>query len=95
MGRTDIQVETTSLRLVVEVKRGRQVPLRRQGPQVADRFNDGDEREGRIVVIAEYAEHFPPVVALPTVIDGIPITYLPCAGRSSRGADRELRREPG
>ena len=102
-GRTDIELETDLLRLVVEAKRGWTLPLRSQLQQYANRLNDGDSRLGHIAVVAECAHHFPPVLALPAVIDGISVTYVPwsriaqlveeTAGSIGDRAEKRLLRE--
>ena len=76
-GRTDIEVETERLRLVVEAKRGWQLPHRSQLQKYADRLNAHDDRLGRIAVVAECDSGFPPVTVLPAQLDGIPVTYVP------------------
>jgi hypothetical protein len=40
-------------------------------------LNSGEQRQGRILVVAECAPYFPPVAALPQDIDGIRVSYLP------------------
>ncbi len=76
-GRTDVEVETERLHLVMEAKRGWNLPLDSQLQQYADRLNEHDEREGRIVVVAECAPYYLPVNALPNEIDGVPVSYVP------------------
>jgi hypothetical protein len=76
-GRTDIEIETEFLRLVIEAKRGWQLPHRDQLQLYASRLNSHDSRHKRIAVVAEAAPHFPPVAALPPSLDGVPVTYLP------------------
>ena len=76
-GRTDIEIESELLHLVVEAKRGWQLPTYCQLKQYADRLRSGDLRESCIVVVAECTPYYPPVADLPTDIDGIPVKYLP------------------
>jgi hypothetical protein len=76
-GRTDVEVETERSHLVLEAKRGWNLPRVAQLQQYADRLNDGDERERRIAVVAECADYYPPVKALPESLGGVPISYLP------------------
>jgi hypothetical protein len=76
-GRTDVEIETERLHLIVEAKRGWNLPLDSQLQLYADRLNARDEREGRIAVVAECAPYYPPVKALPKAIDGVPVLYLP------------------
>lgn len=79
-GRTDIEVETDRVHLIVEAKRGWTVPGPEQLQKYADRLNARDDREGGILVVAGAAAHFPPVQALPGGVDGIPVSYLPWSG---------------
>jgi hypothetical protein len=76
-GRTDVEIETERLHLIVEAKRGWDLPLDSQLQQYADRLSARDERDGRIAVVSECAPYYPPVKALPSVIDGVPVSYLP------------------
>ena len=100
-GRTDVEVETEFLRLVIEAKRGwaasRGTGSSRSTPT---RLNTRDGREGRIVVVAECAEHFPPLAAMPAGINGVPITYVPwsrvaAARRPDRGMPPGAKRRSG
>ncbi len=74
-GRTDVEIETERLHLVVEAKRGWNLPLPAQLQQYADRLNASDQRDRRIAVVAACAPYYPPVKSLPDVIDGVPVTY--------------------
>lgn len=74
-GRTDVEIETEHLHLVLEAKRGWNLPLPSQLQQYAERLNERDDRHGRIVVVAECAPYYPPVLALPNPIDGVPVFY--------------------
>jgi len=76
-GRTDVEIETERLHLIVEAKRGWNLPLTAQLQQYADRLNARDERDGRIAVVAECAPYYPPVKELPNPIDGVPVSYVP------------------
>ena len=76
-GRTDVEVESEFLHLIVEAKRGWQLPTYGQLEQYARRLRNGEPRQTCIVVIAECAPYYAPVAALPKKIYGIPITYLP------------------
>ena len=78
-GRTDIEIETERLHLIMEAKRGWNLPFTSQLQQYADRLNARDEREGRIAVVSECAPYYPPVQALPNPIDSIPVSYIPWA----------------
>jgi hypothetical protein len=78
-GRTDVEIETERLHLIVEAKRGWNLPLHSQLQQYADRLNEHEERNGRIAVVAECARFYPPVQALPNSIDDIPLAYMPWA----------------
>ena len=64
-GRTDIEIETEFLRLVIEAKRGWQLPRRDQLQLYALRLNSHDTRYKHIAVVTEAAPHFPPAAALP------------------------------
>lgn len=50
-GRTDIEIETEMLHLIVEAKRGWNLPLPAQLQQYADRLNERDDRAGRIPML--------------------------------------------
>jgi len=76
-GRTDIEIETARLHLIVEAKRGWNLPLDSQLQQYAARLNGDDDRGGRIAVVSECAPYYPPVKALPNAIDGVPVSHLP------------------
>jgi hypothetical protein len=76
-GRTDMEIETEHLHLVVEAKRGWDLPTQAQLQHYADRLNERDQRDGRIVVIAECAAYYPPAKALLHPIDGVPVSYTP------------------
>ncbi|HEV2973724.1 MAG TPA: hypothetical protein VGX69_01855 [Solirubrobacteraceae bacterium] len=76
-GRTDVELETERLHLVLEAKRGWNLPTEAQLQQYADRLNERDDRRGRIVVVAECARYYPPVKTLPKSLDGVPVLYLP------------------
>lgn len=76
-GRTDIEVQSEQLRLVIEAKRGWNLPTRRQLQQYVNRLNGDDSRLGRIAVVSECAPHYPAVAELPRELDGIEVTYLP------------------
>jgi hypothetical protein len=79
-GRTDVEVETERLHLVVEAKRGWDLPTHAQLQQYADRLNERDDRDGRIVVVSECAPYYPPVALLLHPIDGVPVSYTPWKG---------------
>jgi len=76
-GRTDVEIETGRLHLIVEAKRGWNLPLPAQLQQYADRLNASDERWGRIAVVSECAPYYQPAQALPNSIDGIPVAHMP------------------
>ena len=59
-GRTDIEIETELLHLIVEAKRGWTLPLPEQLSKYASRLDARDDREGRIAVVAECASYYPP-----------------------------------
>jgi hypothetical protein len=78
-GRTDIEIETERLHLVIEAKRGWNLPLPFQLEQYGRRLASRDDRAGRIAVVAECAPYYPPVKALPNRVAGIPVSYVPWA----------------
>lgn len=78
-GRTDIEVQTQDAHLVVEAKRGWDLPSQHQLIKYARRLTSGDERRRAIAVIAECAPHYPPVSQLPDELAGVPILYVPWA----------------
>jgi hypothetical protein len=75
-GRTDIEIETEHLHLVLEAKRGWILPLLPQIEQYAERLLEHDERAGHILVVAECSADYPPVQSLPDSVFGIPVSYL-------------------
>jgi hypothetical protein len=75
--RGDVEIETERLHLVVEAKRGWNLPTPAQLQQYADRLDERDDRDRRIAVIAECAPYYPPVQALPESLDGVPVSYTP------------------
>lgn len=76
-GRTDIEVESERQHLVIEAKRGWQLPGYDQLEQYARRLRNGEPRQRCVLVVAECASYYPPVLALPKEVYGIPIGYLP------------------
>jgi hypothetical protein len=76
-GRTDVEIETEWLHLVLEAKRGWNLPATGQLQQYADRLNEQDDRDRRIAVVAECADYYPPVRDLPKMLDGVRISYVP------------------
>ncbi len=76
-GRTDVEIETEHLHLVLEAKRGWNLPTEAQLQQYTDRLNEHDDRDRRITVAAECAPYYPPVKSLPKSLDGIPVSYVP------------------
>ncbi len=98
-GRTDIEVETEFRQLIVEAKRGWNLPGPAQLRKYARRLGANDERESRIIVVAECSPDYWPVVALPREIEGIPISYVPwsriaelVATTADESASREEKR---
>lgn len=87
-GRTDIEVETELLRLVIEAKRGWQLPQGTQLQKYAARLNAGDTCQGHIAVVAECAPHFPPRASLPRELDGIPCQLRAMVTRGKTGSRR-------
>jgi hypothetical protein len=77
-GRTDIEIQTQRMRLVIEAKRGWDLPGTAQLAQYAARLNaEGGDRDKAIAVIAECASYYPPVVGLARELAGVPIRYVP------------------
>jgi hypothetical protein len=76
-GRTDVEIETQRLHLVLEAKRGWNLPTVGQLQQYAERLNERDDRDRRIGVVAECAAYYPPVQTLPKALDGVPVSYMP------------------
>jgi hypothetical protein len=75
-GRTDVEIESNRLHLIVEAKRGWDLPSYRQLEQYAKRLRSNDQREGCVLVVSECAPYYPPVAAVPREILGIPVRYL-------------------
>jgi hypothetical protein len=102
-GRTDVEIETERLHLIVEAKRGWHLPTDYQLQQYAERLRSGESGQGHILVVAECAPYFPPVAALPQEISGVPVSYLPWSrvaelvnrtvAACSRLAEKQLLRE--
>jgi len=76
-GRTDVEVETERMHLIVEAKRGWNLPLESQLQRYAQRFKKRDGRDGRIVVVAECEPYYPPIRPLLQPIAGVPVSYVP------------------
>jgi len=76
-GRTDVEVESEWLHLIVEAKRGWQLPGYDQLEQYARRLKPGESRRKCILVVAECAPYYPLVATMPKEIYGISIRYLP------------------
>ena len=75
-GRTDVEIESKRLHLIVEAKRGWELPTYGQLKQYAERLRSNEQREGCVLVVSECAPYYPPVAALPGEIFGIPIMYM-------------------
>ncbi len=88
-GRTDIEIETEHAHLVIEAKRGWTVPQMQQLQKYADRLKRERGRDRRIVVVAEAAEHFPPVQQMLDggPVDGIRVSYLPWSQLAALAAE--------
>lgn len=75
-GRTDVEVQTQNEHLIVEAKRGWGLPPEGQLEQYARRLaRDAGDRRKTILVVAECAQHFPPVQELPRELHGVPVLY--------------------
>jgi hypothetical protein len=102
-GRTDIEVESQLRALIVEAKRGWSLPGHAQLRKYAQRLNADGERAGHILVVSECRRDYPPVQALPSVMEGMPVTYMPWSQvaelvaatipRLRRQAEKRLLRE--
>lgn len=102
-GRTDVEVQTRDAHLIVEAKRGWNLPTRDQLDQYARRLAAGDERRRAIAVVGEAANHYPPVGQLPRELRGVPIHYVPWSrvahlvatvgGESTNHAEKRLLAE--
>src|SRR3954451_6394978 len=68
-GRTDIEIETDRVHLIIEAKRGWTLPGIDQLTKYAKRLNAVEERETHIAVVAEAARHFPPIAELPPTVE--------------------------
>jgi len=75
-GRTDVEIESKRLHLIVEAKRGWDLPSYGQLEQYAKRLQSNEQREGCVLGVSECAPYYPPVAALPRQILGIPVRYL-------------------
>lgn len=77
-GRTDVEIETEQLHLIVEAKRGWNLPSASQLQQYAERLSEHEDRDGRIMVVAECAPYYPPVKDLlkPLAdVPDVPVSY--------------------
>jgi hypothetical protein len=72
-GRTDIELQTQDAHLVVEAKRGWDLPDLAQ----LTTLNRTSAPRKAIAVVSECARHYPPVKALPRSIEGVPVHYVP------------------
>jgi hypothetical protein len=75
-GRTDIEIETDDLHLIIEAKRGWQLPDRSQLKLYLPRLRKTQPKEPLLVVIAESSAEWVTTQSMPASIDGIPIRYL-------------------
>lgn len=77
-GRTDVEIETDRQHVILEAKRGWNLPHPDQLETYAARLG-GDGRLGCIAVVSECSLDYPPVAELPETIGAIPVRYLPWA----------------
>lgn len=82
-GRTDIEIESKEAHLIVEAKRGWDLPSEDQLRLYAKRMRSTEERRCAIAVVSECSSEYPPVKALPASIADIPIHYIPWSRVSS------------
>lgn len=73
-GRTDVELENDHAHLIVEAKRGWDVPRPGQLEQYAQRF-DG-EGSSRIIVLTEATAEHATAHHLPSAVDGTPVSYV-------------------
>lgn len=85
-GRTDIEVNSVRRALVVEAKRGWNLPTEAQLEQYARRRASelsaetaaaSSERAAHVLVVSECLRDYPRVAELPPALHGIPISYMP------------------
>jgi hypothetical protein len=89
-GRTDIEIETDRVHLVVEAKRGWVLPGQPQLSQYARRLakqHTHDHREMRIAVVSECSQEFVAAKGYPDVIDGVPVVYAAWSDIADLAAD--------
>lgn len=99
-GRTDVEVETKRLHLILEAKRGWWLPDEEQLRRYAGRFED--ERAPMLLVVAECSSDYARP-RLPDAVDGVPVRYAAwadvarlvdtVASATSRLAEKRLLRE--
>jgi hypothetical protein len=100
-GRTDVEVQTDGLHLIVEAKRGWALPTIEQLAQYTGRFDAA--RVPRLLVVSECSTEYA-TPRLPVEVAGVPVSYLPwgdvatlvedVAGvRGAGQAERRLLRE--
>lgn len=98
-GRTDVEVETERAHLILEAKRGWNLPTTEQLAQYAGRFSDG--RAPRLLVVAECSSAWA-TARLPTAVGGVPVVYVSweevaamveAVAAAARTAEKRLLRE--
>jgi len=75
-GRTDIEIETDDVHLIIEAKRGWQLPVRSQLELYVPRLKKTQPKEPLLLVIAESSAEWVTTQSLPAALDGIPVRYL-------------------
>lgn len=76
-GRTDIEIQTTEAHLVIEAKRGWDLPGFDQLEKYAAFLRHEDERQTAIAVVSECSADYPPVREILSWDLGVPVVYLP------------------
>jgi hypothetical protein len=99
-GRTDIEIETEQLHLILEAKRGWELPSQEQLAQYAGRFEPG--RQPILLAVSECSPRWASS-RLPNDVAGVPVRYLrwsdvaaiveDIAGTGGGHAERRLLRE--
>ena len=102
-GRTDIEIETVNLHLIIEAKRGWTLPDQSQLELYVPRLKKTAPKEPLLLVISESSAEWVTTQRLPKSVDGIPVRYLSwrniaslvasTASRSRTSSEKRLLRE--
>lgn len=82
-GRMDVEVETEELRLIVEAKRGWDLPTLTQLKLYVPRLKKTEPQQPMLLVIAESSAEWVALQKLPESIEGIPVRYMSWADVAS------------